>query len=125
LRPHRARGVLLDLPARHYRHSRRELDRAAQRTAGRRALGLDVQRGLLLSGRERPGRARAALLAKDEAQLLRRAQLRLVGTERGAGLAQLERTEQVAAKEAFLAGDLPRRALALRSRSHPLPPGPI
>jgi len=47
---------------------------------------LGVQRGLFLGRREGPGRLLTALLTKDEAQLLRRAQLRLVGTERRARL---------------------------------------
>ena len=67
-----------------------------------------MQRGLLLGRGERPGRARAALLAEDEAQLLRRFELGLVGTEGRARLRQLERAEQVDAEVALLAADLRR-----------------
>lgn len=69
-----------------------------------------VQRGLLLGRGERPSGARATLLSEYEPELLRGAQLRLMGTERRARLVELERTEQVDAEEAFLTADL----LALR-----------
>src|ERR1700679_1162471 len=55
-----------------------------------------VQRRLFLRRGERPRGARAALLAKDETQLLRRRKLRLVRPEGGAGLSQLQCTQQVA-----------------------------
>ncbi len=84
-----------------------------------------VQRSLLLRRGKSPRGARAALLAKDEAQLLRRAQLRLVGAERRARLGQVESTEEVAPEIAFVAADLLRRPLALRSARHSLPPATI
>ncbi len=67
-----------------------------------------MQRGLLLCRGERPGGSRTALLAKDEAQLLRWFELRLARTEGRAGLIQLERTEEVDAEEALIAADLRR-----------------
>jgi hypothetical protein len=67
---------------------------------------LGVQGGLLLSGGKGPGGAGAALLTEDEAQLLGGPQLSLVGTEGGAGLGEVQRTEEVDPKEAFLASDL-------------------
>jgi hypothetical protein len=77
-----------------------------------------VKGGLLLGGGKRPGGAGAALLAEHESKLLRRPQLRLVGTEGGTGLGQIESAEEVDAKEAFLAPDLLHgafdRPLALR-----------
>ena len=63
--------------------------------------GLGVQRGLLLGGGERPGGARAPLLAEHEAQLLRRFQLGLVGTEGRARLLELERAQEVDPEEAL------------------------
>lgn len=70
---------------------------------------LSVKRGLLLRRGKRPRSARAGLLAKHESQLLWRAELRLVGTERRARLGQIEGAQEVLAEEAFLAADLPRR----------------
>jgi hypothetical protein len=67
--------------------------------------GSGVQRGLLLRRGEGPRRARAALLAEDEAQLLWRAQLCLARTEGGTRLVELERAEQVDAEVALLAAD--------------------
>ena len=75
-----------DHRARPHRHAGRELDRPPRRRRGA-IPSSGVLRGLLLRGGERPRRARAALLAKDEAQLLGRLQLRLVRAERRARLA--------------------------------------
>jgi hypothetical protein len=55
-------------------------------------------------------------LAEDEAQLLRWAQLRLVGAVRGAWLGQIERTEKIATEVTFVTADLGRGSFALRSR---------
>src|SRR6202007_1472216 len=85
--------------------------------------GLGMQRSLLLRRRKRPRSTRAALLSEDEAQLLRRTQLRLGGAERGARLIEIEGAEQVATEEALVTADFWRWALALRSRCHALPPG--
>lgn len=67
-----------------------------------------MQGGLLLRRWESPRGARAALLTEDEAQLLRRLQLSLMGTERRAGLRQIERAEEVDVKVAFLTTHLAR-----------------
>src|SRR3954451_18176687 len=66
-----------------------------------------VALGLLLRARERVGGAGGALLAEDEAQLLRRAQpVRGVGTERRTWLVETQRAQQIALKEARLARQL-------------------
>ena len=79
-----------------------------------------VERRLLLRGGKCPGRARAALLAEHQPQLLGRAQFGLARAEGRAGLVEVERTEQVHVEEAVLASHLPRGALrrssALRAR---------
>ncbi len=75
-----------------------------------------VQRRLFLRRWERPCGARAALLAKDEAQLLRRRELRLVWPEGGAGLGQLQCAQQVAPEIALIACDFADCPLALRPR---------
>jgi hypothetical protein len=80
-----------------------------------------VQRGLFLRRRKRPGRPRATLLAEDEAHLLRRLQLRLVGTEGGAGLGQVQRTEKIATEETFLTTHFASGSLTLRSLHLPPP----
>jgi hypothetical protein len=72
---------------------------------------LGVQGSLLLSGGKRPGGAGAALLSKYKAQLLRRSQLRLMGTERCAGLGQLERAQEVDPEVALITANLVRRTL--------------
>lgn len=64
-----------------------------------------MQRRLLLCRGKRPSRAGAALLPEHESQLLRRSQLSLVGAKGGAGLVQVERTQQVAPEEAVIATD--------------------
>ena len=86
---------------------------AAQPTPGSRenaretgALGavLRVQRGLLLSRRERPGRTGAPVAAKDEAELLRRPQpVGMIWAERRTRFRLGQRTEQVPSEEAVLA----------------------
>jgi hypothetical protein len=83
--------------------------------------GSGVQRGLFLRRRKRPGRARATLLAKDEAHLLWRLQLRLVGPEGGAGLRQVKRTEEVATEETFVTTHLGSGSFALLSLHLPPP----
>src|ERR1700688_2036518 len=81
---------------------------------------LDVKRGLLVGRGEGPCGAGAALLAEDEAHLLRRPQLRLAGTVGRAGLLNRQGTETVDLEEAVLACDLlrgpPGRACALLAR---------
>jgi hypothetical protein len=88
-----------------------------------RAGSLRVKCGLFLRGGKCPCGAGAALLAKDEAQLLGRSQLGLIGTERRAGLRKIERAEEVAPEVAFLAAHLGGDLLALPSLHlpHPLP----
>ena len=76
---------------------------------------LRVQRRLFLRGGEGPGGARALLLAKDEAQLLRRPELSGIGTEGGTGLGEIEGAEQVAPEEALIARHLERATRALLS----------
>ena len=77
--------------------------------------GVQVERGLLLSRRERPCGLAAALLAEHEAQLRRRAQpLGVIGPERRARLVELERAQAVAGEEALLARDLLRPLRASR-----------
>ncbi len=62
-----------------------------------------MERGLLLGSRERPHGAWTLLAAKDEAQLLRWAKpVRVIGTERGAGLRLGQRAKQVATEVAIL-----------------------
>jgi hypothetical protein len=93
--------------------------------ASTRARLLGVHRGLLLGRRERPRGPRAPLLAEDEPELLRRAQLRLVGTERGARLGQVERAEQVHPEVALLTAHLVHacgRAPSLLALRHRRPP---
>ena len=77
---------------------------------------LSVQRRLFLRRGERPRRTRAALLAKDETQLLRRRELRLVWPEGGAGLGQLQCAQQVTPEIALIACDFADCPLALRPR---------
>jgi hypothetical protein len=72
------------------------------------AIGLSVPSRLLLSGRKRPRRASAALLAEHEPQLLRWSQLRVVGTKRRARLRQLQRAQQVDAEIALITAHLRR-----------------
>jgi hypothetical protein len=72
-----------------------------------------MQSGLFLGRRKRPSGARATLLAEHEAQLLGWSELGLGGTESGAGLGQVQGTEQIAMEKAFLACDLACGALAL------------
>ncbi len=63
-----------------------------------------MEGGLLLGGRKRPGRAGAALGAKDEAQLLRRAQaVRVVRAEGRTRLGVNQRTQLIAAEIALVA----------------------
>ena len=95
-----------------HRHARGELDRPPRRADE----NLGVQRGLFLRRWERPRGARAALLAEHEPQLLRRRELRLGGTEGGAGLGEVQGAEQIALEEAILAGDLAGGSLALLPR---------
>ena len=102
--------------------------RRMRRIAGPHMCGpeqkLRVQRRLLLRRRECPGRARAALLAEHQSQLLWRAQFGLARAEGRAGLVEVERAEEVRVEEAILASHLSRGALrrssALRAR-HSLP----
>ena len=69
-----------------------------------------MERGLLLSGRECPNRTRTPLAAKHEAQLLRWAQpVRMIRTERRAGLLLGKRAEQVAGEIAISAAGLAAR----------------
>jgi hypothetical protein len=75
-----------------------------------------VKRSLLLGRGKCPCGTRAALLTEDEPQLLGRGELCLGGTKRGAGLGELQRTEQVAPEVAVIACDLACGSLALRSR---------
>ncbi len=82
---------------------------------------LRVERGLFLRRWERPGSPRATLLAEDEAHLLRRLQLRLVGAEGRAGLGQVQRTEEVATEEAFVTTHLASGSLARLSLHLPPP----
>jgi hypothetical protein len=76
---------------------------------------LRVQRSLFLGSGEGPCSARALLLAKDEAQLLRRSELSGVGTEGGAWLGEVEGAKQIAPEEAFIARHLARATRALFS----------
>jgi hypothetical protein len=70
-----------------------------------------VERGLLLSGRECPDRTRTPLAAKHEAELLGWAQaVRMVRTERRAGLLLGKRAKQVAGEIAISAAGLAARA---------------
>ena len=104
----------------HVRLARPIVDQRDRRSASMRPLEqqkeLGVQRRLFLRGWERPRRPRAALLAKDEAQLLGRRKLRLVRPESGAGLSQLQRTQQVAPEIALIARYFAGSPLALRPR---------
>ena len=68
---------------------------------------LGVKSGLLLGVREGPRRLTAALLAKHEAQLLRRAQaVGMVGAEGRRRARRAPARKQVLAKEAVVAADL-------------------
>src|ERR1700754_4305640 len=70
---------------------------------------LAVQRGLFLRRREGPRGLRAALLAEREPQLARRAQaVGMIGPERGAGLVEVQRAEQIAPEVAVVARHLLR-----------------
>src|SRR3954454_14817774 len=80
-----------------------------------------VQRGLLLRAGKRPGGLRAPLLAKREAQLLRRPQpVGAVGTERDARLREVQRTQTVATEVGVLALDLLRRCNLRHAPDPPL-----
>ena len=87
----------------------RRNDRRARRSpsaGGRRRPKSRVKRSLFLCGGKRPGGTRAALLAKHEAHLLRRLQLRPVGAKGRAWLCQIQGAEKVLTEEAVLAGHL-------------------
>ena len=89
---------------------------------------LRVQGGLLLRGRERPRSLTAALLAKDEAHLARRAQaVGMIGPVGRAGLVEIQRAEHVAAKEAVLAAHLRcgLRSTRLTCNRQPVSPSSI
>jgi hypothetical protein len=84
-------------PCRHPAHARMSAKRCAP------ARVLRVPGGLLLSGRERPGGTGASISAKDEAELLGRAQpVGMIGAEGRARLGLGQRAEQVASEEAVL-----------------------
>src|ERR1700690_332855 len=77
----------------------------------RREALLGVQRSLLLRRGKCPGCARAALLAKHEAQLLWRFELRVVRPEGRARLCQLERAQEIDTEVALLTAHFVRRPL--------------
>ena len=96
------------------------------RQRGQAPAALRVQGRLFLRRGKRPRRPRAALLAKDEAQLLRRLKLSIVRAERRTRLLHIQCTEHVPAKVTFLTGHLwrcrLRRPFGLLSLQVNLPP---
>ena len=89
----------------------RQTDRLYRTTDKQFGIVRCVQCGLLLRGGKRPRGSRAALLTEHEAQLWRRTQLGLVGTERRARLLQLQGAQEIDPEEALIAADFGRGSL--------------